>query len=134
MNNKITPEQAFEAFQLLDSACERIDFGRNFLVTVFCNGARKSQQIYAPNIEWPVGVFQWPPPEPKWTIPTDEDARSRPACRVRDSTNHDWTEGGVLVYVDQSYPPEDYVFFARSECGSLIVWRYCEIEVHLKQP
>ena len=37
----------------------------------------------------------------RWRVPTDEDAKSRPKCRVKDHATSDWQEA-ILVHVDES--------------------------------
>ena len=121
----ITPQQAFDALRILDPRIEKIADKQGCLMSY--NGMYMRRH-YNGNIEWPEGVEQWPPPEPKWTIPTDEDARSRPACRVRDSISDEWLEGGILVHVSESDPPEDYRFSSSFERGLLVAWKFCEIQ------
>jgi hypothetical protein len=65
--------------------------------------------------------------EVKWRVPTDEDAKNRPLCRVRDSENLEWQDGKKLIAVLNC---EDYCFltvnagYAMQNASS---WKYCEI-------
>ena len=127
MNNKITPQQALDAVRQLNPEVTHLTLNVPTWVTAF-DGMELQFSFYAPNIDWPKGVTQWPPPEPKWTIPTDEDARSRPACRVRDSISDEWLEGGMLVYADESNSRECYEFYTISKYGFPMAWKFCEIK------
>ena len=117
----VTPQQAFDALRTFDPRIEKIAHKKGCLMSYI-------RQHYGGNIEWPEGVEQWPPPEPKWTIPTDEDARSRPACRVRDSISDEWLDGGILVYADESNSRECYEFYTISKYGFPMAWKFCEIK------
>jgi len=61
---------------------------------------------------------------PEWITPTDEDAKQRPECEVRDCDNHEWKKR-KLIYVRpyaHSYP---FVtdFQGQGEC----CWSQCRI-------
>ena len=61
----------------------------------------------------------------RWRVPTDEDAKRRPECRVRDSHGEEWKVGMVL-YLRQ---PEvtAYPFYIVDNRNNVVPYRYCEI-------
>ena len=61
---------------------------------------------------------------PRWRVPTDEDAKARPKCRVRDLGNHPWREA-TLLYVQQV--DCDFPFVVTKKDGRYGSFRYCEI-------
>jgi hypothetical protein len=59
---------------------------------------------------------------PEWITPTDEDAKQRPECEVRDSdTEHWWTKRILLAVIDGSSP---FVTIANSNPAR---WQQCRI-------
>ena len=67
----------------------------------------------------------WVEPE-RWRVPTDEDARMRPECRVRDHEDQEWQQA-TLYIVDDS-PSENYRYYARlKDVTAFDWWYYCEI-------
>ena len=69
----------------------------------------------------------WVEPE-RWRVPTDEDARLRPKCRVRDDEDKEWQQATLFIVEDN--PNDDCPFYARLNDGEGEVfdwWYYCEI-------
>lgn len=69
------------------------------------------------------------PPQPQYRTPTDDDAKSRPTVRVRESNDHPWQEQ-TLMYVDEKAASRKY-FATRNPTSRDISrwhwWRQCEI-------
>jgi len=63
-------------------------------------------------------------PEPEeWITPTDEDAKQRPECEVRDHTHHNWESFHKLIAVrDGSHP-----FITVSNSNVLTRFCYCRV-------
>lgn len=60
--------------------------------------------------------------ETQWRTPTDEDAKRRPKCRVRDNGGH-WQQATLYgVYHERG------LYFGIDSEGQLGLWDYCEIE------
>jgi len=125
----ITPQEAFDALRILDPRVEKIEFqkGTGFNAgDIICFHGVYITRNYGGNVEWPEGVTQWPPPEKKWRVPTDEDAMNRPPCRVRNNIDFKWDDRYVLLFVfDKNCGPK---FLTVSCDGVPIYVRYCEIE------
>ena len=68
-----------------------------------------------------------PEPEKKWRVPTDEDAKRRPKCRVRDAEDGHWVEA-TLVHVYEKVTGDDFGFTTFCGNGEAVGWRFCEIE------
>jgi hypothetical protein len=62
-----------------------------------------------------------------WRIATDEDARLRPLCRVRDSEDEIWQDGKKLIAVLNRNCPFLVVGTAANGVEYLSSWVYCEI-------
>lgn len=65
--------------------------------------------------------------EKRWREPTDEDAKRRPSCRVRDAKTENWKGDCILVAVC-SQKEEEYPFFVQRSDGWIEQFVYCEIE------
>lgn len=61
----------------------------------------------------------------RWRVPTDEDAKGRPKCRVRDNEDCEW-QGAMLLYVRER-GEVSFSFTAALPSGPTSVYRYCEI-------
>ena len=72
-----------------------------------------------------------PEPEKKWRVPTDEDARQRPVCRVRDGKACGWAHGVLIGVGDTS---NTYPFAAMFDSGHIEMYSYCEIEDTQPEP
>ena len=128
----ISPQQAFDAVHLLDSRWVAIERRGPGLMVAMKESKLGVCLITVPDLVWPEGVTSWPPPEPKWVIPTDEDARQRPSCRVRDSETEDWfvvATGLALVAVSEG----PYKFLVMRVGNSAITrWSFCEIKAKVE--
>lgn len=64
------------------------------------------------------------PIEKKWRVPTDEDAKKRPKCRVRESSTDEWKEA-TLVHV---LSPGTAFKFSAYTTSWVSPYACCEIE------
>jgi hypothetical protein len=62
---------------------------------------------------------------PEWITPTDEHAKQRPACEVRDYGDEEWRQGATLIRVRAS----DNVpkFLTDSDTHGFCTWKQCRI-------
>lgn len=60
-----------------------------------------------------------------WVVPTDEDAKRRPKCRVRSKSTEQWQYGRILVRVNNYQTSR---FCTENEPGICIQFPFCEIE------
>lgn len=120
----ITPEQAFEAIRVLRPKTQFIV--KSHIKSVLADGGMSGSWYYGVDVDWPEGITQWPMPEPKWRVPTDQEARTRPRCRVRDHESEEWNadESRILVAVSTEL---EFGFYAKHPNNSISPWRYCEI-------
>lgn len=65
------------------------------------------------------GVVYERPKKTVWVVPTDEDAKKRPKCRVRDCEDDAWYYNEILIGA-----PSDERFIDID--GH--IWKFCEIE------
>ena len=61
----------------------------------------------------------------RWRVPNDEDAKSRPKCRVRDIKEEEWEEA-TLLYVSK-LGDESHRFLVINSGGYPENFCYCEI-------
>jgi len=61
---------------------------------------------------------------PRWRVPTDEDAKCRPKCRVRDGKYHLWKDA-ILLFVQQVDCHFPFVVIEKN--GRHGSYRFCEI-------
>jgi hypothetical protein len=60
---------------------------------------------------------------PEWIVPTDEHAKQRPECEVRDKETGLWWTKRTLLAVYESPAP----FVTVTKGGALAQWRQCRI-------
>ncbi len=63
---------------------------------------------------------------PKWRTPTDEDAKKRPKCRVRNSMTMDWSGDRELIQVNEKADGRKS-FYTRNTGGHPTQWNQCQI-------
>ena len=125
----ISPQQALDAVKVLRPNVDRITSDN-------ARGVRFFDGLWiewnTTSIEWPEGVTRWPPPEQKWVIPTDEDARQRPSCRVRDAETQDWfVVAPESALIGVSGGPNKFLVMSGS--NSVITrWSFCEIKAEVQ--
>jgi len=61
---------------------------------------------------------------PEWITPTDEHAKQRPGCEVRDNDSDVWLKR-TLVYVRPLR--HDYCFVVENNGGAINNWKQCRI-------
>ena len=129
----ISPQQAFDAVKVLDSRWVAIERSGPGLMRAMNESGLGVCSFSAPDLEWPDGVTQWPPPEPKWRVPTDEDAKSRPMCRVRDGDEMPWVDSRTCDFVLVAVAEKQSAFAIYNKSGFLFsVWKYCEIKAEVQ--
>jgi hypothetical protein len=129
MSKTKTPAQALEAIQQVYDvvSIKKAPEGAWFEIGAYWHNGKFKALVPSPDwtIDWPLGVYSWPPPEPKWrpaVMPQDYGKKARFSDR---HPLNKWTISKLAGYcADTTYSRTAWPWVADN--GSR--WAFCEVE------